>query len=187
MTRSFRSSAEEVDVIDFNDASHPILERTLNYGLSGLTVVPLEIERGQRSLPEDERGATLHMAQVMADMFTAQCDIAFGISDQIPLVSVPGVELYRQRAHQFVMTAVNEVLRDIWEQMRLPERAYMQAATVLQNIVEPFASHGMMQPHWIQFGEVRKTLQQVPVPSGLFVRTLGQPLVGVDRRQVLDE
>lgn len=187
MTKNFRFSAEEVELIDFNDESQPVLERTLNYGLSGLSVVPLEIENGERRLRPDERQATLHMSAVLADMFTAQCDIAFSIADQLPFVSMPEVELYRRRSHQFVMTAVNEVLRDIWEQMRLPESAYMKTASVLQNIVEPFANHGMLQPHWIQFGEVRRTLNQIPVPSGLFVRTLGQDLVGVDRRQVLDE
>lgn len=183
MSRPIRISADEVDVIDFNDESQPLLERVLNYGLSGLTVVPLEIQNGQRVLSDDQADATLRLAQIHADMFTAQCDIAFDIANRLPIVSSPGVELYRQRAHQFVMTAVNEILRDMWEQMRMPEAAYMQTTTILQNIIEPFASHGMLQPHWIQYGEVRQTLMEIPVPRGLYVRTLGQQLVGVDRAE----
>ncbi len=184
MEREIRIAADEVEVIDFNDATQPLLERVLNYGLSGLTVVPLEIQNGERQMSESMASATLRMAQIHADMFTAQCDIAFELANQLPIVSVDGVELYRQRAHQFVMTAVNEVLRDMWEQMRMPEAAYMQTMTTLQSIIEPFANHGMMQPHWIQFGEVRQTLQEIPVPSGLYIRTLGQKLVGVDRSQL---
>ena len=187
MGRAIRLSAEDVEVIDFNDASKPLLERVLNYGLSGLSVVPLEIQNGERQMSDSMADATLRMAQIHADMFTAQCDIAFELAEQLPTVSMDGVEFYRQRAHQFVMTAVNEVLRDMWEQMRMPEGAYMQTMTTLQSIIEPFANHGMMQPHWIQFGEVRQTLQQIPVPSGLFVRTLGQKLVGVDRSQASED
>lgn len=183
MSRPIRISADEVEVIDFNDESEPLLERVLNYGLSGLSVVPGEIENGRRSLSDDVADATLRLAQIHADMFTAQCDIAFEIADRLPIVSSPGVELYRQRAHQFVMTAVNEVLRDMWEQMRMPEDAYTRTLDLLQSVTEPFASHGMMQPHWIQHGEVRDTLAKIPVPNGLYVRTLGQPLVGVDRDQ----
>lgn len=103
MSRPIRISADEVDVIDFNDKSQPLLERVLNYGLSGLTVVPLEIQNGQRVLSDDQADATLRLAQIHADMFTAQCDIAFDIADRLPIISSPGVELYRQRAHQFVM------------------------------------------------------------------------------------
>lgn len=182
MTRPIRTAAE-VEVLDFTDASVPLLERTLNYGLTGLTVVPAQIDKGERRLSTEEADATLHLAEVLADMFTAQCDIAFDLADELPIVSDASVELYRKRAHQFAMTAVNEVLRDVWEQMRQPERAFIQTTTVLQNIVEPFANNGMLQPHWIQFGEVRQTLHQVPVPHGLFVRTLGQKLVGLDRRR----
>lgn len=184
MNKPYRQTADEVEVIDFNDESHPLLERTLNYGLSGLSVVPREILKGQRQLSEDERAATLRMAQVLCDMFTVQCEIAFEIADQLPIVTVDSVDLYRKRAHQFVMTAINEILRDVWEQLRLTEDEYLQTATVLQNIMEPFIVHGMLQPHWIQFGEVRQTLEQIQVPRGLFVRTLGQPLTGIDRRQV---
>lgn len=182
MKRPIRS-ATEVEMRDFTDASVPLLERTLNFGLSGLAVVAAKIDRGDRRVPTEEADVTIHLAEVLADMFTAQCDIAFDIAGQLPAVSDPEVELYRKRAHQFAMTAVNEVLRDIWEQMRTPEQKYDHTMTVLQNIVEPFANTGMLQPHWIQFAEVRQTLQQVPVPYGLFVRTLGQKMVGLDRRQ----
>lgn len=178
----FKRSADEVPVIDFEDESQPLLERVLNYGLSGLSVVPSGIQDGSIPLSDDLRDGTLHMAGVLGDTFTIQCDKALSIADSLPLVSDPGTELYRARAHQFLMTAVNETLRDMWEQMRLPADAYLDTTTVLQGLLAPFAQHGMLQPHWIMFDEVRSTLSQIPVPHGLFIRVYGQPITGVDIR-----
>lgn len=178
-----RSSAEEVPVIDFLDESQPFVERVLNYGLSGLSVLPTALEKGELTLPPDERDAIFHTAEVLGDTFTIQCDRAIGIAERLPLVSEPDTELYRARAHQFLMTAVNETLRDIWEQMRLPEAEYLHVSTTLQNLLGPFAQHGMLQPHWIMFNEVRGTLQQIPVPHGLFLRVFGQDLTALDIRQ----
>lgn len=182
MMRDFRTSAEQVPVIDFMDEAAPFLERVLNYGLSGLSVIPTALENGQISMAPDEREATMRMAGVLGDTFTIQCDRAIAIADQLPLVSEPGTELYRARAHQFLMTAVNETLRDIWEQMRMPEKEYLDVATVLQRLIDPFAQHGMLQPHLIMPNEVRDTLQQIPVPHGLFVRAYGQPISALDIR-----
>lgn len=182
MTAS-RSSAEDVPVIDFMNESEPFVDRVLNYGLSGLSVLPTALQSGELTLVPDERDATLHMAQVLGDTFTLQCDRAISIADRLPLVSDSGTELYRARAHQFLMTAVNETLRDIWEQMRLPEAQYVQVSTTLQGLLGPFSQHGMLQPHWILFHEVRGTLQQIPVPHGLFLRVFGQELCALDSRQ----
>lgn len=180
---SRRESAEDVPVIDFMDESQPFVERVLNYGLSGLSVLPTALEKGELTLAPDERDAMFHMAEVLGDTFTIQCDRAISIADQLPLVSAPGTELYRARAHQFLMTAVNETLRDIWEQMRLPEAQYLHVSTTLQNLLGPFSQHGMLQPHWIMFNEVRSTLSQIPVPHGLFLRVFGQELFAFDIRQ----
>jgi len=180
----FRNSAEEVPVIDFMDESEPFLERVLNYGLSGLSVIPTALENGQISLPAEEHDATMRVAGILGDTFTIQCDRAISIADRLPLVSEPGTELYRARAHQFLMTAVNETLRDIWEQMRIPPSGFLDVATTLQRLIDPFAQHGMLQPHWIMPNEVRATLRQIPVPHGLFLRVYGQELSALDIREV---
>jgi hypothetical protein len=180
----FRSSAEEVPVIDFMDESQPFLERVLNYGLSGLSVIPTALENGQIGLPAEERDATMRVAGILGDTFTIQCDRAISIADRLPLVSEPGTELYRARAHQFLMTAVNETLRDIWQQMRMPPSGFLDVATTLQRLIDPFAQHGMLQPHWIMPDEVRATLRQIPVPHGLFLRVYGQELSTLDIREV---